>query len=83
MQNRGMSEAVLLKRIRQLARTGAARMIRVSAGLSLAELGESMDPPVPASTVLRWERGECAPHGARALAYARILKELTQGEDGA
>ena len=39
-----------------------------------------MAPPVPASTVLRWERGEHLPHGELAAGYARLLEELTRSQ---
>jgi DNA-binding transcriptional regulator YiaG len=71
-----MTDAEALARVRRLTRSGAARMIRVSAGLSLAEMGAPI--PASASTVLRWERGERAPHGERAIRYGELLDRLAR-----
>jgi hypothetical protein len=74
------TKATALSRVRRLAKTGVARALRVSNGLSLAEMGASCDPPVPASTILRWESGDHVPHGDRALGYARLLAELARDD---
>lgn len=65
-----------LSRVRSLVGTGAARPIRLGAGLSLGEVGESVG--VSASTVLRWEMGERVPRGEPAVAYGRLLATLVQ-----
>lgn len=75
----GMADAATLQRVRRLAKSGTARMIRLDAGLSLAEFGASMTPPVPPSTVHRWENGDRAPHGDLAVGYLRLLDELGRG----
>lgn len=59
---------------RQLARSGAARVLRESRGLSLADLAKAVG--VSAVTVLRWERGENSPRSEHASRYGRILEEL-------
>jgi DNA-binding XRE family transcriptional regulator len=70
-----MSQIEALVRIRRLTATGTARAIRVSAGLSLAELAKEVG--VAPGTVLRWERAERAPHGEKAVAYAEVLDRLS------
>jgi DNA-binding transcriptional regulator YiaG len=59
---------------RQLAASGAGRMIREAAGLSVAELGRAIG--ADASTVWRWENGERTPTDVRAVAYRDFLVEL-------
>ncbi|MGH2462707.1 MAG: helix-turn-helix domain-containing protein [Candidatus Limnocylindria bacterium] len=54
--------------------TGAARPIRLGAGLSLGEVAESVG--VSPSTILRWENRERAPRGQAAVAYGRLLAAL-------
>ena len=63
-----------LARVRTLGKSGAARAIRVRAGLSLAELGSRVG--VGAATIHRWEVGQRSPHGELALAYAAALASL-------
>ncbi len=67
---------VTLARVRRLAKSGAARSIRVSADLSLAELGSTIG--VGPVTVHRWETGQRSPHGECALAYAAALDALVR-----
>jgi len=70
-------EMLALARARRLAKSGAARAIRIGAGLSLAELGSNVGPDgVGPATVQRWETGQRAPHGELALAYAAALDVL-------
>lgn len=59
---------------RRLAASGAGRMIREAAGLSLAEVGLAID--ADPSTVFRWETGERRPSGQRAVDYAAFLERL-------
>lgn len=66
-----------LARVRQLTSTGAARSIRLSAQLSLAEVAAETGASV--STVYRWERGQRRPHGSAAVAYGALLDRLLQG----
>ena len=67
-------EATQLARVRDLVRSGAARSIRRSAGLSYRELARSAD--VAPSTVHRWEHQMQAPRGNAALRYLETLEEL-------
>jgi DNA-binding transcriptional regulator YiaG len=69
------SEALELSRLRALTSSGAARSIRVAAGLSLPEVARVAG--VGQSTIFRWERGQRRPRAsASALAYGRLLTEL-------
>lgn len=61
---------------RQLAASGAGRMIREAAGLSLAELGRAID--VDPSAIWRWEHGERSPTGVHAVRYRDFLVELRE-----
>jgi transcriptional regulator with XRE-family HTH domain len=70
------SNAVRLANLRDACRSGAARMVRLSAGLSLNEVGQEVGASI--STVYRWENGERAPRGNAALRYAKLLEELTE-----
>jgi DNA-binding transcriptional regulator YiaG len=63
-----------LSRVRALSRSGAAKSIRLAAGLSLGEVARAID--VTPATVLRWERGERVPTGKRALHYLTVLESL-------
>jgi DNA-binding transcriptional regulator YiaG len=65
-----------LVRVRAMLRTGAARAIRESAGLSMAEVGEAVG--VHRSTVLRWEAGERQPRGVPAIRYLELLEGLSR-----
>lgn len=67
-------DVVKLSRVRALARSGAARSIRVGAGLSLAEVAGPVG--VSPSTVHRWETGERSPHGEAALRWGELLTQL-------
>jgi DNA-binding transcriptional regulator YiaG len=71
-----MSQSERLIRIRQMAETGEARRLREAANLSLRELAP--DVLVDASTLARWETGECRPRGAAALRWERALRRLEQ-----
>lgn len=63
-----------LVRVRELVRSGAARSIRVAAGLSLGEVAESVG--VAPATVWRWEHGDRVPRGDAALRYGELLQAL-------
>lgn len=52
------------------------KAIRRAAGRSFADIGAACDPPVCASTVLRWERGDRQPRGEHLVQYVEILDEL-------
>lgn len=68
------ADVVLLARARTLARTGEGARIRALAALSVQEIADSAG--CAPSTLWRWERGERAPHGGAAVAWARLLVEL-------
>lgn len=68
--------AVTLALVRRMAADGTAKRLRLQADLSLAELGR--DVGVPASTILRWERGDSRPRGELAQRYAQVLSELAE-----
>lgn len=65
--------AVELVRMRELVNGGQVRQVRVSAGLSLAEVGREVG--VCPSTVFYWERGRI-PRGEAAVRYARLIMQL-------
>ena len=67
-------DLVELSKVRSLAKSGTARAIRRSAGVSAGEVAEAVG--VSSSTVLRWEDGERAPRGEAALRYGAILQGL-------
>jgi transcriptional regulator with XRE-family HTH domain len=67
-------DLVLLMRVRSLARSGAARSVRLAAGLSLAEVAQAVGTGAP--TVYRWEQGIHAPSGDLGLKYASVLAQL-------
>jgi transcriptional regulator with XRE-family HTH domain len=59
---------------KRLPPPAARRAIRLAAGLTLAEVGRSLE--VSRQTVWRWEEGHREPRGETRLAYARALREL-------
>ncbi|WP_408909925.1 helix-turn-helix domain-containing protein [Streptomyces luteolus] len=78
------ADVLRLVQVRVKASTGAARLVRMNARLSLAEVAELCG--VGASTVWRWEQGKRVPRGEPALRYAQILEALAlthaaQGEE--
>jgi DNA-binding transcriptional regulator YiaG len=68
-------DVIRLVEVRRRCRSGEARQIRVSAGLSLPEMAEPVG--VDQATVSRWERGARLPRGKAALRYADLLDRLT------
>ena len=74
------TELVRLADVRDAARSGEARRLRVAAELSLAEVARAVGVAVP--TVLRWERGERTPRGKPAIRYAKLLEALEKREAG-
>ena len=59
---------------KRLPPPAARRAIRLAAGLTLAEVGASLN--VSRQSVWRWEEGLREPRGETRLAYARSLREL-------
>lgn len=52
------------------------RRIRTKAGIGLREMARHLD--VTPMTVQRWERGTSTPRRDRAIAYRRLLDELSE-----
>ena len=67
-------ELLLLARVREMARSGAAATARLRAGVTQVELAATVG--VTPAAVCRWESGSRRPRGAAALRYARILEAL-------
>lgn len=74
--SRDADQVLAVVEARQLAASGAARMIREAAGLSLADVAAACgaDP----SSVFRWEEGSRRPSGDRAIAYRDFLQQLQE-----
>jgi DNA-binding transcriptional regulator YiaG len=68
------ADAVALSKARALARSGAARSVRLAAGLSLSEMARPVE--VSPTTIFRWENGERVPRGEPALRYLELLERL-------
>jgi transcriptional regulator with XRE-family HTH domain len=62
-------------RIRELVRSGEARRLWESAGLSLRVMARAMGDCDPMA-LSRWERGICQPTGRRVRDYCRALDRL-------
>ena len=60
--------------VRRLARTGAARVIREEARISLREMAEEIG--TTRASLSRWERHESSPRTAAALRWPEVLKGL-------
>jgi DNA-binding transcriptional regulator YiaG len=67
-------DIVILALTRALIRSGEARRLRVRHGLSLSEVGASID--VAATVIAKWERGETRPTTEHTLAYGELLSKL-------
>lgn len=65
-----------LIRVRRLAKTGAARVIREEAGLSLGELATTVH--VHKTGIFRWEHGLRRPRGDAARRYLEVLDDLVE-----
>lgn len=61
---------------RRYALTGAGGRVRRAAHLSLQEVADATGCSV--TTLWRWERGERAPRGRPAVAWAALLRQLEQ-----
>ena len=62
-----------------MTKDGRARTVRTTAGLSQAEVGQTVG--VTAAAVSRWERGERLPQSYAAMRYARLLDALAKASD--
>ena len=71
-------KALRIAKARQLARSGAGRMLREAAGLNGHELARAIG--VDPSTIFRWESGERRPRGKWAIRYVEFLDQLGRGE---
>jgi len=60
-----------------MVRSGAARSVRLAAGLSLGEVARAIS--VSTTTVLRWEHAQRQPRGEPALRYWELLQQLMHG----
>jgi DNA-binding transcriptional regulator YiaG len=56
------------------AKTGRARRIRESAGLSISDIARSVE--IATATGSRWESGQRRPTGVRAVAWIDLLDAL-------
>lgn len=63
-----------LARVRAFVETGAARPIRLHAGLSLGEVAKAVG--VSPATVHRWENRQRVPRGEPAVRYGELLDAL-------
>jgi DNA-binding transcriptional regulator YiaG len=68
------NEAQALARVRDLARAGHARSVRMAAGLSQPEVASVVG--VTASCISRWEHGQRRPTGAAGIKYALLIESL-------
>lgn len=72
-----MRNASQVIKARALLSSGTGKAIRERAGLSMAEFGGLfMEPPHPASTILRWEGGRSRPRPDSARAYLTALERV-------
>lgn len=69
-------EVIDLARARRYASTGEGQQIRERLDLSLGEVARGVG--CSPSTIFRWEAGERVPTGAPAVAWGRMLDELTK-----
>jgi transcriptional regulator with XRE-family HTH domain len=70
----GVPDLLKITAARSAASSGAARGLRVGAGLSLREVADDLG--VSVSTVFRWENGERRPSGELAERYGELLAAL-------
>ncbi|MCH7670473.1 MAG: helix-turn-helix transcriptional regulator [Acidobacteria bacterium] len=76
MNTKAHLDLAAVARCRALARSGAARSIRIAAGVSLAEVARQLQ--VSPSTIHRWETGLRSPRAAAAERYGRLLRQLIE-----
>jgi transcriptional regulator with XRE-family HTH domain len=60
--------------VRELARSGRAREIRLASGLSLYDVAGSIGSSAP--VLSRWETGQRRPYGPAALRWHALLQAL-------
>lgn len=70
------TDMALARQAREWARTGAARLMRVGAGVGIEDMAVAIG--CSASALNRWERGTTLPRARHAAAWARILGEVGQ-----
>lgn len=68
------SDLLLVTRARADLKSGAARSLRLSCGLTQTEVATQVG--VSSVAVSRWEAGDRIPRGDAALRYARLLAAL-------
>jgi transcriptional regulator with XRE-family HTH domain len=69
-----LEEALAVRRVRARLRDGSARAVRLSAGLSLADVERAAG--ASAGQAARWESGKNTPSFGSALKLARLYGEL-------
>ena len=72
-----MSSLEIHLQARYLARSGAGRMIREEADISVRQLARHLS--VDVATLSRWERGECLPRGEGASRWVEACALIQQG----
>jgi DNA-binding transcriptional regulator YiaG len=70
-----------LQDLADLIKSGRARQLRESAGISASNLARELE--VTTAAVIRWESGTRKPQGANARRYARALHRLAAREAAA
>jgi DNA-binding transcriptional regulator YiaG len=73
-QTKAVEKALRTVEARQLAASGAGRMIREAAGLSLAEVGRAIG--VDRTAVFYWETGAKRPGGDNAVRYLDFMTQV-------
>lgn len=69
-------DMVLAQQGREMARTGAARVLREGAGVTVEDMARAIGASV--RSLIRWEHGDVLPRARHGAAWARILRELAQ-----
>ena len=69
---------LVLSLARRATESGEGRRLRLDRGIGLREAARAV--PCDASTLRRWEVGECRPTGERALAYGNLIAELLNAD---
>ena len=64
----------------RLARSGKARDLRRRCGVDASAIGAVCG--VTGGAITRWENGERRPTGKAAIAWVRLLRELSDAEQG-